>query len=431
MVSRRTFLQAALAPKARPNVVMVVLDDLGWRDFGCYGSEYYETPNIDALAERSVKFERFYAACPVCSPTRASILTGKYPVRTGITDWIPGMAPPVGAKLETPKTKTELALEEKTLAEYLRPLGYVSASFGKWHLGGEGFSPLEQGFEKNVGGDHRGQPNQYRAPFHMPGMGDVAAGTELTGELTARAIGWVREQQRKAQPYFLYLPHFAVHTPLGSLPELVEKHRKRKHVNATYSAMMECVDRAVGALVAELDLTRTILVLTSDNGGIVNLRGTPITSNGPLREQKGYVYEGGVRVPCLVAAPGWKPRVEKQAAGSIDLLPTILDLLGEKAPEGIDGRSLRRGGDRTYYWHYPHYHGLGGKPSGAMVEGDWKLVEDYESGRAELYHLGRDLGEKVDLAGKEGKRLAAMRGELAAWRKASGGVMPRPSTGTR
>lgn len=423
-MTRRTLLQAAFAPKPKPNVLLILMDDLGWKDFGCYGSEYYETPNIDALAKKSVRFDRFYAACPVCSPTRASILTGKYPTRTGITDWIPGMEAPKGSSLATPKTRMELAHDEKTIAEYLKPLGYVSASFGKWHLGGEGYSPLEQGFEKNVGGDHRGQPNRYLAPFNMPGLADVKAGTELTGVLTERAIAWALEQQKKAQPYFLYLPNFAVHTPLGSLPELVEKHKQRKHVNPVYSAMMECVDNAIGAITSQLDLSHTITILTSDNGGIVNLRGTPITSNAPLREQKGYVYEGGIRVPCLLAAPGLKPRQEKDPACSIDLLPTILDLLGEKPPQDIDGMSVLRGGDRSYYWHYPHYHGLGGKPSGALIEGDWKIVEDFETGRVELFHLSRDIGEKQDLATQQAKRARAMRERLAAWRAQTKAVLP-------
>ncbi len=417
-------LQAALAPKARPNVLLILMDDLGWKDFGCYGSEYYETPNIDALAKKSVRFDRFYAACPVCSPTRASILTGKFPVRTGVTDWIPGFDPPKGAPLQTPKTKNELALDEKTIAEYLKPLGYVSASFGKWHLGGEGFSPLEQGFEKNTGGDHRGAPNRYLAPFNMPGLADVKTGTELSGVLAERAIAWAQEQQKKAQPYFLYLPNFAVHTPLGSLPELVEKHKKRKHVNAVYSAMMECVDNAIGAITSQLDLSNTITILTSDNGGIVNLRGVPITSNAPLREQKGYVYEGGIRVPCLISAPGLKPRLEKDPACSVDLLPTILDLLGEKAAAGIDGKSILRGGGRAYYWHYPHYHGLGGKPSGAMIEGDWKIVEDFESNRVELYNLNDDIGEKTDLSARKPGKAKGMREALAAWREETKAVMP-------
>ncbi len=426
MLTRRTLLQGALAPAQRkPNVLLVLMDDLGWKDFGCYGSEYYETPHIDALAAKSVRFERFYAACPVCSPTRASILTGKYPTRTGITDYIPGLKAPAGAPLQTPQTKLQLDLSEKTIAEYLRPLGYVSASFGKWHLGGNGFAPTDQGFDVNVGGDQRGQPNAYLAPFNAPGLAEAAAGTELTGYLTAKAISWAKKQEVAGQPYFLYLPQFAVHTPLGSLAKLVEKYKGKKHVNATYSAMMECVDEAIGALTSQLDLSNTITILTSDNGGIVNLRGTPVTSNAPLREQKGYVYEGGIRVPCLISAPGMKPRVERAPGCSIDLLPTILSLLGQATPEGIDGTPIfRRRGTPAYYWHYPHYHGLGGKPSGAMVDGDWKLVEHYETNTTELYNLAKDVGEKNDLAARETKRAERMKTELAAWRAATKAVMP-------
>ncbi|MDX2268617.1 MAG: sulfatase [Bryobacter sp.] len=425
-LSRRALLQAAFAPKRRPNVLLILMDDLGWKDFGCYGSEYYATPNIDALAARSVRFERFYAACPVCSPTRASVLTGKYPVRTGVTDWIPGYPPPKDAPLKTPKTKTELSLSEKTIAEYLRPLGYNTASFGKWHLGGEGFSPTDQGFHRNVGGDHRGSPNRYLAPFTMSGLGGAPAGTELTGYLNQQALHWALEQQRQNQPYFLYLPHFAVHTPLGSLPALIEKHKQRKHINPAYSAMMECVDNAIGELTRSLDLSNTITILTSDNGGIVNLRGTPVTSNAPLREQKGYLYEGGIRVPCLISAPKLKPRVVDRPACSVDLLPTILDLLGEAPPADIDGQPLfgkRR--ERPYYWHYPHYHGLGGKPGAAVVDGDWKLIEHFEDKRVELFHLGRDAGEKQDLSSREPKRTARLLAGLHTWQKAAGAIFPQ------
>jgi arylsulfatase A-like enzyme len=292
-------------------------------------------------------------------------------------------------------------------------------------LGGEGFSPLEQGFDRNIGGDHRGQPNRYLAPFNMPGLAQAPEGTELTGYLTGLATEWALEQQRKSQPYFLYLPQFAVHTPLGSLPGLVEKYKSRTEVDATYSAMMDCVDQAIGDLLTKLDLSNTIVILSSDNGGITNLRGRRITSNGPLREQKGYLYEGGIRVPCLISAPGLKPRVEDDPACSVDLLPTILDLLGQPSPADIDGRSLlRRGGARAYFWHYPHYHGLGGKPGGAMIEDDWKLIEHYEDGKLELFHLERDIGEKNDLSAREPKRTQRMAERLKAWRRETGAGMP-------
>jgi arylsulfatase A-like enzyme len=319
----------------------------------------------------------------------------------------------------------ELAHSEQTIAEYLRPLGYVSASFGKWHLGGEGFSPTEQGFDRNVGGDHRGAPNRYLAPFNMPGLSDALAGTELTGVLTERAIAWALEQQKKSQPYFLYLPQFAVHSPFGSLPALIEKHKARKHVNPVYSAMMECADNAIGALTTRLDLSNTITILTSDNGGIVSLRGTPVTSNAPLREQKGHLYEGGIRVPCLVAAPGLKPKVVREPACSIDLLPAILDLMGQTTPPAIDGESLfRRGRNQSYYWHYPHYHGLGSKPAGAIIDGDWKLIEHFETGHLELFRLDKDVSEKENLAPRDPKRARQMRAQLEAWRKSTGAVMP-------
>jgi arylsulfatase A-like enzyme len=424
-MTRRTLLQAAFAAPRRPNVLLILMDDLGWKDFGCYGSEYYETPHIDALARNSVQFNNFYAACPVCSPTRVSVLTGKYPVRTGVTDFIPGFPPPPNAPLKPKPTKTFLELSEKTIAEYLRPLGYTTASFGKWHLGGEGHLPADQGFDVNVGGDARGGPGGYIAPFKLPGLADAPAGTELTGFLTDKALAWAKSQERLGQPYFLYLPHFAVHSPFNSLPELVEKHKKRKHINPIYSAMMECADNSIGRLTKELDLSNTITILTSDNGGITDLLGTKVTSMAPLRGQKGHLYEGGIRVPCLISGPKIKPRQESGNACTVDLLPTILDLIGEKPPAGIDGEPLfRKRSRRPYFWHYPHYHRLGGTPSGAILDGDWKLIERFETGQTELFHLGRDISESNNLAAVEGKRATKMLAQLKEWQNATGAEIP-------
>jgi arylsulfatase A len=442
-MNRRQFLAATAAPllaqpKPPQNIVLVVVDDLGYKDFNCYATEQhpvpYPTPNINALAKESALFTRFYAACPVCSPTRASILTGKYPTRTGITDWIPGTPSPAGSLLETPPTKEELALNEKTLAEYLKPLGYASANFGKWHLGGAGFSPTDQGFDLNVGGNHMGQPNSYLAPFNMPGLTDAPLGTELTGYLTKLANGWVAKQAEAKQPFFLYLPHFSVHTPLGGTKELVQQYRDASVISPTYAAMIETVDNSIGAIRRQLERSgvadNTLIVLTSDNGPLLTVRGKGSTSVNPLREQKGYLYEGGIRVPLIIHDPRNKqPRVEENPACTIDLLPTVLNWLGQPAPPNIDGTPIfGRKEQPLYYWHFPHYHGAGGKPGGAIIDGDFKLIEHFETGKTELYNLKTDLSEKKDLSATDPARRSSLYLRLKRWREQTRALMPVPKT---
>lgn len=433
MLTRRALLPALAGPlvaNATPrNIVLVLMDDLGWKDFSCYGGKQVETPNIDALAQQSVQFNRFYAACPVCSPTRASILTGKYPTRTGISDWIPGDKPNAGQAMKMPPNRTELELKHQTIAELLRPRGYATASIGKWHLGGVGFSPLEQGFDANIGGDHLGQPNAYLAPFRMPGLSETEPGRELTSVTTARAAEWLTKQAQAKKPFFLYYPQFAVHTPLGSRAELIAKYKAKGALNPTYAAMIECVDDSIGQLVEVLKAQNvwenTTFVLTSDNGAISNLRGTRISDNAPLRGQKALLYEGGIRVPCLIRDPKQKARKVEEAAGSIDLLPTLLRGAGVGVPKDVDGVDLfSRKKAAAYYWHYPHYHSLGAVPSGAMVDGDWKLIENFESRAFELYNLRRDLGEARNVAASEPERVKAMAARLAEWRKETGALMP-------
>ncbi|MFN7545792.1 MAG: sulfatase [Acidobacteriota bacterium] len=442
-MKRRSFLAAAAAPllgqAAKPrNVVLIVVDDLGYKDIRPYGSEThpvpYPTPHLERLASESALFRRFYAACPVCSPTRASILTGKYPVRTGITDWIPGMADPPEAKLEAPRTRTELALEEKTIAEYLMPLGYATASFGIWHLGGDGFLPTNQGFDVNVGGDHKGQPNSYRAPFTMPGLGDAPTGTELTMHLTGRANRWIEEQAGQSKPFFLYLPHFGVHTPLGSDPGRIQRYRDEPVLSTVYAAMVDAIDESVDAIRSQLRRSgvdgNTMIIFTSDNGALLKPGPRTSTSLAPLRNQKGYLHEGGIRVPCLIHDPLQpKPRVIDQPACSIDILPTILNWLGQPIPGGIDGTPIfGRTEQPIYYWHYPHYHGAGGKPGGAILDGDYKLIEDFESGRTELYNLKADIGESRDLSSADPARASNLYLRLRRWREQNRAIMPKART---
>lgn len=442
-MNRRQFLSTATLPliaqpKPPQNIVLILVDDLGYKDFNCYSTEAnpvpYPTPYVNELAKESTVFHRFYAACPVCSPTRASILTGKYPTRTGITDWIPGMRPPEGSRLETPQTKEELALSEKTIAEYLKPLGYATASFGKWHLGGAGFSPTHQGFDLNVGGDDKGQPNRYIAPFIMPGLTDAPVGAELTAYLTGLANMWIEKQAVAKKPFFLYLPHFGVHTPLGASLETISYYKNANVINPTYAAMIENIDNSLGSIRRQLERSGvsndTLIILTSDNGALANLRGKTSTSNAPLREQKGYLYEGGIRVPCIIHDPRRKQAaVIDSPACSIDFLPTILSWLGQPVPNNIDGTALFNRKDQpVYYWHYPHYHGAGGKPGGAVIDGDFKLIEDYESGRTELYNLKTDIGEKKDLSQSDPARRSSLYLRLKRWREETKAILPTPKT---
>jgi arylsulfatase A len=420
----------SLAQPARPrNVVLMLIDDLGWKDLGCYGAPHFQTPNIDTMANESTKFTRFYSACPVCSPTRVSVLTGKYPARTGITDWIPGHGMAGDSKLITPTNRLELPLEEKTIAEYLKPLGYATASIGKWHLGGDGFLPQDQGFDLNIGGDSAGQPNSHLSPFNMPGLRDIPANVELTAQLTKMANRWIGEQASAKKPFFLYMPHFAVHAPIRSDLEITARYRDSPVSNPAYAAMIECVDNSVRDIRRQLKTSGvaddTLFIFTSDNGALLIAGGKQSTDVNPLRGQKGYLYEGGIRVPTIIKDPRRKPSVFEEPAGSVDLLPTILDFVGQPAPKGIDGTSIfSRKQTPAYYWHYPHYHAAGGKPGGAMMDGDWKLIEHFEDNKAELFNVKADIAEAKDLAAAEPNRLKDMRTRLAAWREETGAEMP-------
>jgi arylsulfatase A len=423
----------------KPNVVFILIDDLGATDLGCTGSSFYETPNLDRLATRGMKFTSAYSACTVCSPTRASLLTGKYPARLHLTDWIAGHVRPK-AKLQIPDWTQSLPLEEHVLPRALAPAGYVSGLFGKWHLGKEDHAPAKFGFETNVGGAHYGTPPSYFSPYKNPTIGDGEKGEYLTDRLTDDAVRFIREN--RAKPFFLYFPHYAVHNPLQAKPELVEKYKARAkagqgHRNPVYAAMIESVDQSVGRIVAALDelklSEKTIVVFTSDNGGLVQN-----TSNAPHRAGKGSAYEGGVRVPLLVSWPGTVP------AGSIsdvpvvtpDWYPTLLDLAGvrPKESQGIDGKSLvpllreRKPPEReAIYWHYPHYHPGGATPYGAIRRGDWRLVEFFEDDRVELYNLKDDVGETKDLAAAMPEKARELRRALADWRASVGAQMPTPN----
>jgi arylsulfatase A len=455
-------LMVAAAPAGvRPNVILVVIDDMGWADLGCYGSKFHKTPNIDRLASGGVRFTNGYAACPVCSPTRAAIMTGKWPARLHLTDWLPGRPDLPAQRLARPDFSQQLPLEEVTLAEVLRDAGYVTASIGKWHLGGTGFAPEQQGFAFNVAGDAGGSPPGFFAPFvrttekgktvgrKLIGLEDAPAGSYLTDLLNDAAIKFI-EQHRK-QPFFLYLPHYTVHIPLQAKEPLIVKYPpagefRGQQNNPVYAAMIESLDDGIGRILAKLEewkLTEnTIVIFTSDNGGLATLEGpnTPSTSNAPLREGKGFLYEGGIRVPLTVRWPAAVKggHVADQIACSVDLLPTIAELCSVNLPTAVDGASLAPvllgKGEierEAIYWHYPHYANQGGRPGGAVRAGDWKMIEFYDTGRRELFDLKNDPRESRNLAAQQPQRVHELAAQLDAWRKRVGAQTMTPNSAYR
>lgn len=440
---------AAPAPAADPpNVILILADDLGGRDLGCYGSKYHRTPNLDQMAKDGVRFTDAYAACPVCSPTRVSVLTGKYPQRFGVTDWLPGRADRPDQKLLRPKLPDGLPSEAVTIAEVLKGAGYVTGTIGKWHLGTGDLGPENQGFDVNIAGDATGTPRSYFAPFQnktgkMPGLETAADGEYLTDRLGEESAKFIAAN--KAKPFFLYLPHYAVHTPLKAKPELEAKYKKGNpgsQGNPAYAAMLESLDDAVGRVLKELDTQkladRTVVIFTSDNGGLATLEGMPAapTYNGPFREGKGYLYEGGVRVPLIVRGPGVAKQgvVSDSVVSSIDLFPTVLDLCGVKTAEKLDGMSFApvlAGKPATerdaIYWHYPHYANQGSRPGGAVRGGDFKLIQFYETGRHELFNVKSDQSESRNLALEKPDVVKDLAAKLEAWRKDVGAKMPTPN----
>jgi arylsulfatase A-like enzyme len=428
-------LLALLALQDPPNVVVILVDDLGATDLGHAGSAFYETPHIDRLAAGGLRFTRAYSACTVCSPTRAALLTGKYPARLRVTDWIAGHKRP-NAKLRVPDWTMKLAHEERTLAEALKEAGYATASVGKWHLGGPEHWPEKQGFDLNVGGSDRGQPPSYFAPYRIPTLPEGPKGESLTERITDEALKFI--EANRAKPFFLYLPHFTVHTPIQAKPEVVEKYKAKAKPDApqnnpAYAAMIESLDESVGRIVATLEKLklseRTLVVFTSDNGGLLR-----ITSNLGIRAGKGSAYEGGVRVPAIASWPGTiRPGTSDVPIISHDWFPTVCELAGVKAGE-VDGASLAsllrgKGGPpaRPLYWHYPHYHPGGATPYSAMLEGDRRLVEFFEDGRLELYDLKADPLESTDLAPSRPDEAKAMRAKLEAWRVSVAAQLPAPN----
>jgi len=407
--------------QSEPNFIFILIDDLGWKDLSCYGSSYYETPNIDRLAGEGIRFTNAYSACTVCSPSRAAILTGKYPARLHITDWITGEEHP-WAKLRIPDWTKYLPLEEVTIAEELKSLGYTTAHIGKWHLTNkqdtaELYYPKNQGFDLNVGGCYFGHPfHGYFDPYKIPHLKDRKKGEYLTDRLTDEAIHFI--EKNKDKPFFLYLAHYAVHAPIQAKESMIEKYRNKPGSNGqnnpVYAAMIESVDKSIWKIMKKLEelkiAEKTVIFFTSDNGGLVLHQ---ITSNAPLRAGKGSAYEGGVRVPLIVRWPGVvKPgSVCDIPVIGVDFYPTILQTVGVKLTHPVDGVSilplLKQTGSlerEVVYWHYPHYHVGGATPYSAIRHGDLRLIKFYEDGRLELYNLKEDIGEKNNLTLKSSKK---------------------------
>lgn len=453
-------MSAAAAPAARANVVLILADDLGWADLQCYGSTFHETPQLDRLARSGVRFTAGYAAASVCSPTRAAILTGKSPARLHLTDWLKGRPDRPDQKLNRPNFQMHLPLEEVTLAEALKEAGYRTASLGKWHLGeSPAHWPEHQGFDLNLSGCGKGHPPSYFSPYEITNLPDGPKGEYLTDRLTREAVKFI--EQNRAQTFFLYLPHYAVHTPLQARPDLIAKYQaiaasltnagveftpdsgrnvRQVQNHPTYAAMLESLDESVGRILDKLEelslMTNTIVIFTSDNGGLSTAEGSP-TSNIPLRTGKGWPYEGGVRVPLLIAWPSQiaAARVSPVPVTSADLYPTLLELLNlpPRPEQTSDGRSvapLLRGGniaDRPLFWHYPHYSNQGGAPNGAIRLGCYKLIEWYEDMRVELFDLEKDPSERNDISKTEPAVTARLRQRLHEWRRESGAQMPTPN----
>ncbi|MEM9915115.1 MAG: sulfatase [Planctomycetota bacterium] len=452
-----------------PNLLMILIDDLGWADLGCYGSSFYETPNLDRFAQQGLRFTDAYAAAPVCSPTRAALLSGKHPARVGVTQYIGGHA--VGQLQDVPYFH-QLPANERSLATALREDGgYQTWHVGKWHLGEGQTSPENHGFDVNVGGCGWGAPKHgYFSPYRCPTLDDGPAGEYLTDRITDEAIKLL-EQRDTDRPFFLNLWHYAVHTPIQAPQKLIDKyvekakqlgldpegplqigdhfacdHKKHLRIerrtvqsHAAYAAMIENLDTNLGRVFAALDrlgvADNTLVVFTSDNGGLATAEGSP-TCNAPMAEGKGWMREGGNRVCQLarwpgVIAPGSETSVP---VVTTDLYPTFLDAAGLPAQplQHIDGHSLlpllqgQNGPDRdAIYWHYPHYSNQGDTPAGAVRAGRYKLIEHFEDGRLELFDLANDISEARNLADEEPDRAAALHRQLIGWRNEIDALIPK------
>ena len=455
----------------KPNIVIILADDLAWADVGCYGAKFHETPRIDELAAEGMRFTNGYASHMSCSPSRAALLTGRSPARLKITAYIPG--PKLSGKYLTGKMKMQLPFEEVTIAEVLKETGYSTLFVGKWHLGAAPFTPESQGFDINIGGNRSGAPGNYFWPYgrdkkkkngyhgtEVPGLAKAGKkGEHLCDRLTTEALNLIEE--KRDQPFFLYLPYYSVHTPIQAKPKLVEKYRKKArkmgfpsekntefkedgsptrgtkpglHNNrarqiqnhSAYAAMVETMDTNVGRIMDGLQKfgleENTIVIFTSDNGGF-----PPISCNLPFRGGKGWGYEGGTREPWIVKWPGTTQPGSTCDVPVIftDIFPTVLEMAGQELRPDLhlDGKSIT-----ALFWHYPHYASYGCGPFSSVREGDWKLIEWLEDESVDLFNLAEDVGEKNNLADALPEKVKKLLKRLHQWRKDVDANMPRIKT---
>ena len=451
------FASISVAQK-KPNFVFILADDLGIKDMSAEGSNYHETPNIDTIAKQGMRFTNGYSTCQVCSPSRASIMTGKYPTRHGITDWI-GAASGVNWKRNDqvlpPEYVHELPKEDTTLAEALRNGGYTTFFAGKWHIGNT--PPEQHGFQINKGGFHRGSPpGGYFSPYKNPSLKDGPAGESLPIRLANETAQFI--SSNKDKPFLAYLSFYSVHGPIQTKPKLWQKYRNKAQQNPhqgdrfivdrtqsvrqiqdcpIYAGMMESMDKAVGIVLKQLKASgvadNTVIIFTSDNGG-VSSGDQFATSCLPLRGGKGRQWEGGILQPYYILAPGTTKPGSTNATPVIgtDFFPTMLELAGMplQPEQHVDGISLvpmlkgQTNPDRVLYWHYPHYGNQGGEPSSIIRSGDWKLIHYHECGRDELYNLAEDIGEQTDLASRQPEKAKTLRKKLNTWLKETNARMP-------
>jgi len=454
---------SSVAAQQQPNFLFILVDDMGWADLGAYGSDLHRTPRIDALAAEGLRFTDAYSASPVCSPTRASIMTGKHPAKLHMTVWREAAKrPPLNRPLLAPITEDRLPHDEVTIAEVLHDAGYMTAHVGKWHLGTAEYYPQTQGFDYNVGGTLWGAPQTFFYPYsgsqtfsglrYVPHLGGGQEGEYLTDRLTSEAIRIL--QNERGKPFFMHLAFHTVHTPIEGKPADVDRYRQEiregmRHRNPHYAAMVHSLDENVGRVLDALDdlgvADHTVVILTSDNGGYVNeFDGMQVTDNSPLRSGKGSLYEGGIRVPAIVRWPG----VTQSGAetdvpiSSIDYYRTILSVAGltgdrehNRTVDGIDLTPVLRDPGHTpdraaLYFHYPHYYATT-TPVSALRVGHWKLLRYYEDSRTELYDLAEDLGERRNLASEEPEITTALTERLEAWWDRMGAQHPSPRLADR
>ena len=443
-----------------PNLILINVDDLGWKDLGCYGSDVYETPNIDKLARNGLKFTNAYSACAVCSPTRAAIMTGRYPARLGVTDWIrarfqggkipkdkknpSGWVGSKNKKVLCPQNALWMELEEVTIAEKLKEDGYATCHIGKWHLGADNWYPEKQGFDENYGGCDYGQPPSYFDPFKnkrldgIYGLPGKKQGEYLTDRECDEAVMFIKKNRQKK--FFLNFANYAVHTPIQAKPSLLDKYKTKiqsldtKQKNAAYATMVESVDQAVGRIITILKeegiFDRTLIIFTSDNGGLLG-----VTNNAPLRSGKGFPYEGGIRVPLIIFWPDFinGGKVIDTPVSSIDFFPTLSSAAGiknstDKVVDGLNLLPLIKGENnikrQSLFWHFPHYRGKI-NPYSIIRNGDWKLIKRYDGKPFELFNLKNDLSEKNDLSQDMPEKVKELNEEIMIWLLKTNAKVPR------